>query len=191
MPMSGTKTDKQPSQADLLKYEEGWTREMCNYWRERMARLWVRDTGALSQSLTGVLHPGESTTIEHSFLRYGIFVAAGSGPAHSWRLWGHNAKRLGKQPRERVGGGGQLEFLDPQYRSEHGLDEKKRVGPRWGGRLAGGEPKGRRDWFSKKYYSSVMRLNEFEASFYGRSYQGLLASALDQMLGHKGEARWL
>ena len=178
------------TQKDLEQYEEGWTRAMCRFWMERMRKLRIGDTGALSSSLMGVRSPGPVTTIEHSFLRYGIFVAAGTGPAHSWERWGNNAKRLGKKARPRMTGG-QLEFLDPAYRQQNGLDEKKRVGPAWGGRMAGGDPKGRRDWFSKKYYSSVMRLNEFESAFYGDAYNGLLSSAIDEMFRKVGDARWL
>ena len=58
-----------------------------------------------------------------------------------------------------------------------------------GGRIAGGKPKGRRDWFSQKYYSSVMRLNEREADFYGETYNGLMATALDEIFSGVGAAR--
>ena len=41
----------------------------------------------------------------------------------------------------------------------------------------------RRDWFSKKYLYSLHRLNDFEAEYYGETYQGLLAGALSAMFG--------
>ena len=69
------------------------------------------------------------------------------------------------------------------------MDEPRKVGPAWGGRIAGGKPKGRRDWFSQKYYSSVMRLNEREADFYGETYNGLMATALDEIFSGVGAAR--
>lgn len=39
----------------------------------------------------------------------------------------------------------------------------------------------KRDWFSKKYMYSLHRLNEFEAAYYGQTYQGLVSSFLWQM----------
>ena len=39
----------------------------------------------------------------------------------------------------------------------------------------------RRDWFSKKYLYSIHRLNEFEASYYGTTYNGLVSSYLSQL----------
>lgn len=175
---------------DLQKYVNGWAREMAVYWRERMEKLMCLDTGHLYNSIRDTVHPGPVTTIEHNFMRYGIYVSAGVSPGFAWKLWGHNAKKQGKVARPRAGNG-QLEILDPSYRSEHGLSDKKNVGPKWGGRLAGGQPKGRRDWYSRKYYSSVMRLNEFAASFYGAQYQGLISTGLGEIFSHEGVARWL
>lgn len=70
---------------ELLKYEKGWTENMGTYWRERMERLRTIDTGALYSSIKGHLEQGTVTTIEHTFLQYGIYVAAGVGPAHVWK----------------------------------------------------------------------------------------------------------
>lgn len=70
---------------ELLKYEKGWTENMADYWRERMERLRTIDTGALYASIKGHLEQGTVTTIEHTFLQYGIYVAAGVGPAHVWK----------------------------------------------------------------------------------------------------------
>lgn len=70
---------------ELLKYEKGWTDNMGTYWRERMERLRTIDTGALYSSIKGHLEQGTVTTIEHNFLQYGIYVAAGVGPAHVWK----------------------------------------------------------------------------------------------------------
>ena len=72
---------------ELLKYEKGWTDNMGDYWRERMERLRTIDTGALYASIKGHLEQGTVTTIEHTFLQYGIYVAAGVGPAHVWKKW--------------------------------------------------------------------------------------------------------
>lgn len=170
---------------ELLKYEKGWTENMADYWRERMERLRTIDTGALYSSIKGHLEQGTVTTIEHAFLQYGIYVAAGVGPAHRWKKW-TDAQGGQKIPRTNEG---DLDFLNKQYRAEHELDKPKKVGPAWGGRVAGGEPIGRRDWFSAKYYSSIMKLNEHEASFYGDAYNGLMASALTEIFKGIGAAR--
>ncbi len=39
----------------------------------------------------------------------------------------------------------------------------------------------KRDWFSRKYMYSLHRLNEFEASFYGTTYNGMVSSFLTQL----------
>lgn len=47
-----------------------------------------------------------------------------------------------------------------------------------------------RDWFAGKYRYSIHRLNDFEASFYGEAYQGLVSDALAAMFGdYQGLAR--
>lgn len=170
---------------ELLKYEKGWTENMGDYWRERMERLRTIDTGALYASIKGHLEQGSVTTIEHNFLQYGIYVAAGVGPAHVWKKWteAQGGEKI-MRPND-----GDLDFLNKQYRAERELDTPKKVGPAWGGRVAGGVPKGRRDWFSAKYYASVMKLNEHEASFYGDAYNGLMASALTEIFKGIGAAR--
>lgn len=170
---------------ELLKYEKGWTENMADYWRERMERLRTIDTGALYASIKGHLEQGTVTTIEHAFLQYGIYVAAGVGPAHVWKKWteAQGGEKI-MRPND-----GDLDFLNKQYRAERELDTPKKVGPAWGGRVAGGVPKGRRDWFSAKYYASVMKLNEHEADFYGETYNGLMASALTEIFKGIGAAR--
>lgn len=170
---------------ELLKYEKGWTENMGTYWRERMERLRTIDTGALYASIKGHLEQGSVTTIEHNFLQYGIYVAAGVGPAHVWKKWteAQGGEKI-MRPND-----GDLDFLNKQYRAERELDKPKKVGPAWGGRVAGGVPIGRRDWFSAKYYASVMKLNEHEASFYGDAYNGLMASALTEIFKGIGAAR--
>lgn len=170
---------------ELLKYEKGWTENMGTYWRERMERLRTIDTGALYASIKGHLEQGSVTTIEHAFLQYGIYVAAGVGPAHVWKKWteAQGGEKI-MRPND-----GDLDFLNKQYRAERELDKPKKVGTAWGGRVAGGVPIGRRDWFSAKYYASVMKLNEHEASFYGDAYNGLMASALTEIFKGIGAAR--
>lgn len=168
---------------ELERYERGWSKMMVDIWREKIQQLNISDTGALRDSFTELVTTGKVTTIEHKFLQYGIFVAAGVSPAFVWKYWAGNIPKgeSGNTPRERIGDSGQLEFLDKSYRQEHGLDEPKKVGPSWGGRVAGGMPKGKRDWFFRKYYYSIRRLNLEESAFYGRAYQGLMSTFLDEL----------
>ena len=69
------------TEQDREQYEQRWTDFMVKFWQEKMMKFSppVYDTGALYHSLIGVLHPGTPTTIEHHFLEYGIYVAAGTG----------------------------------------------------------------------------------------------------------------
>lgn len=131
--------------AEHQKWLEGWSEFMVKMWRERMMQFAppVYDTGALSRSVQGVIHPGPVTSIEHRFLEYGIYVARGIGNGYR-----HN-------------NGGDLAFLkdwktNPRHRQK-------------------------RDWFSKKYMYSLHRLNEFEAAYYGTTYNGLVSSFLRQL----------
>lgn len=131
--------------AEHQKWLEGWSEFMVKMWRERMMQFAppVYDTGALSRSVQGVIHPGPVTSIEHRFLEYGIYVARGVGNGYR-----HN-------------NGGDLAFLKDWKSNPHHRQK--------------------RDWFSKKYMYSLHRLNEFEAAYYGTTYNGLVSSFLRQL----------
>lgn len=131
--------------AEHQKWLEGWSEFMVKMWRERMMQFAppVYDTGALSRSVQGVIHPGPVTSIEHRFLEYGIYVARGVGNGYR-----HN-------------NGGDLAFLKDWKSNPHHRQK--------------------RDWFSKKYMYSLHRLNEFEAAYYGTTYNGLMSSFLRQL----------
>lgn len=131
--------------AEHQKWLEGWSEFMVKMWRERMMQFAppVYDTGALSRSVQGVIHPGPVTSIEHRFLEYGIYVARGVGNGYR-----HN-------------NGGDLAFLKDWKSNPHHRQK--------------------RDWFSKKYMYSLHRLNEFEAAYYGTTYNGLVSSFLRQI----------
>ena len=150
MPMSGKNSSVQPpvGRQDIERYEQGWTREMMTYWRERILKLQIYHTGALYKSLTGTLHPGSPTTIEHRFLYYGVYVASGVGNGY------------------RRGNGGDLAFLQ-DWKTNRDKHRQKR------------------DWFARKYFSSIMRLGEFEAAFYGQSFNGLMSEALQDVFDGK------
>ena len=134
------------SEAEHSKWVQGWSDFMVKMWQEMLQFAPpVYDTGALSRSVQGVVHPGPVTTIEHRFLEYGIYVARGVGNGYS------------------RGNGGDLKFLKDWKTNPHHRQK--------------------RDWFSKKYMYSLHRLNEFEAAYYGQTYQGLVSSFLWQLFG--------
>ncbi len=174
--------------SELEKFRSQWTTNMVKYWQERIDKLRIQDTGQLRSSITGMLHSGPVTTIEHSFLVYGKYISDGVG-----REFGRGyTDSMGRTYESSRGGEGtwnrgQLPFLLPggeAYREKHGLDKSKKVGPAWGGRVAGGKPREKQDWFFRKYYSSRMVLNEMEAAAYGQAYQGMLTLAVDGLF-HK------
>lgn len=69
---------------DRQQYEQGWTDMMIKMWQEKMMKFSppIYDTGKLHNTITGVLHPGTPTTIEHRFMEYGLYVAAGTGKGY-------------------------------------------------------------------------------------------------------------
>ena len=142
------------TEEDKQKYEQGWTENMVKFWQEKMMQFTppVYDTGALHDSLTGLLHPGPVTTIQHHFLEYGLYVAAGVG----------NGYRKGNSGRDDKNG---LQFLRGN-KWNHGRGHRKE-----------------RDWFQGKYLYSLHRLNDFEAKYYGKAYQGMISETLKQMFG--------
>ncbi|KXB86088.1 hypothetical protein HMPREF3034_00036 [Prevotella sp. DNF00663] len=171
-----------PQTADeRRKWEEGWTDMMVRIWVEKMNQFNppIKRTGYLQQSIKGSHHPGPNTSIEHRFAEYGIYVAHGVTPSFAWKKW-TNAQGGEKVPRPRVSGG-HLEILDPQYRHEHGLDRPHKVGPKFGDTVPPIFPVGPREWFLKKYYYSIKRLQEYEAKSMGTEYQGVISNALDMM----------
>ena len=57
--------------SELELFRKQWTENMVRYWQERIDKLRIHDSGQLRSSITGMLHSGPITTIEHSFLLYG------------------------------------------------------------------------------------------------------------------------
>lgn len=170
----------------IEQYERGWSRMMINIWREKIIQLNITDSGALRESLEEVIKTGRTTTIEHNFLWYGLYVAAGVG--HGFKHGnGGNLLFMGDKFREgkhaygsrQVGAGLSEEHMkSPKF--EHVTVQR---GPNKGkeAALTSGEKRMPRDWFFKKYYYSIRRLNLTEAEFYGKAYQGLMSSFLDEL----------
>ena len=159
---------------------------MIDIWREKIQQLNITDSGALRDSMEELVTTGNVTTIEHKFLQYGLFVAAGVGKGFEHGnpgdlLFMGDRYREGKRAygSRQVGAGLSVNHMkSPKF--EHITVQR---GPNKGkeAALTSGEKRMPRDWFFKKYYYSIRRLNLTESAFYGRAYQGLMSSFLDEL----------
>ena len=171
---------------EIEQYERGWSKMMIDIWREKIQQLNINDSGALQNSMEELVTTGQVTTIEHKFLQYGLFVAAGVGKGFAHDNGGDllfmgDSYREGKRAygSRQVGAGLSEDHMkSPKF--EHVTVQR---GPNKGkeAALTSGEKRMPRDWFFKKYYYSIRRLNLTESAFYGRAYQGLMSSFLDEL----------
>ena len=152
---------------DVDKYVDEWTRMQLLIWQEKIERLGVVRSGALHQSFRDAVNHATSssgvTTITMKFLRYGIYQALGVGRGY-----------------ER-GNGGDLEFLDKDYRREHYLDRPRKVGPAWGGYKTSGKPREARDWYSKKLFMSTMAMVEDLSRILGEEASHVICDNLQDL----------
>ncbi len=171
---------------ELERYERGWSKMMVDIWREKIQQLNISDTGALRDSMTELVTTGQVTTIEHKFLQYGLFVAAGVGNGFyhgnpgDLLFMGDRYREGKREYGSRQVGAGLSEDHMKSPKFEHVTVKR---GPNAGkeAALTSGEKRMPRDWFFKKYYYSIRRLNLEESAFYGRAYQGLMSTFLDEL----------
>lgn len=173
------------TQADIDAYNRGWARFLVDILQEQIDKLSVSDTGSLKQSVEYAMNGTD--TIEHKFLMYGLYVSAGVGKGF------------------KHGNGGDLLFMNDKYREVNGygykqvgagLSEDAMLAPKFEhitvkrGKNAGKQAalvRGNRkkeDWFMRKYYYQLQRLNEKQALMYGEAYQGLVSSFLQGLFGN-------
>lgn len=146
---------------DTDAYIIEWAKMLTTMWQERIEMLGVVYTGQLHQSITDMVHLANGgANITMKFKRYGIYQSLGVGRGYS-----HN-------------NGGDLKILDNTYREEHGLNKPRRAGSKNHAYMTSGKPRQRRDWFSKKYYLSVMNLKEDLARIVGEQAALTIADAL-------------
>lgn len=172
------------TQADIDAYNRGWARFLVDILQEQIDKLSVSDTGSLKQSVEYAMNGTD--TIEHKFLMYGLYVSAGVGKGF------------------KHGNGGDLLFMNDKYREVNGygykqvgagLSEDAMLAPKFEhitvkrGKNASKQAalvRGKRkkeDWFLRKYYYQLQRLNEKQALMYGEAYQGLVSSFLQGLFG--------
>lgn len=127
------------------KYVDAWVKEQILIWEEKIREKGVVDTGALLASFhDNITATASGTTIAMKFLQYGIYQALGVGNGYK-----HD-------------NGGDLYFLDKDYREEHKL----------------GKPRERRDWYSRKLYMSVRAMVEDMARITGEEAANVLCENL-------------
>lgn len=126
-------------------------------WAEEMVKIWKEKIMHYRIRHTGALFNSVQAT---------SFGGSSRTIAHKFLLYGLY-QEAGTGNGYYHGNPGDLEFLDPEYRAKHHL----------------GEPRQRRPWFNRKYYASIMKLNDMEGYFYGEEYKGLMADLFKQMFG--------
>lgn len=143
-------------------YIDAWTATMLDIWREKVERLRIIRTGTFHESFSSQVQSAErGSNIHMRFAQYGIYQALGVGNGYT------------------RGNGGDLEILDKTYRQEHGLDRPRRAGSRSQAYISSGEPRARRDWFSKKLYMSRMALAEDLVAITGQEAAAVVCDALE------------
>jgi len=127
-------------QQDLQDYSRAWYAQMVKIWRDRIDLLGCVRTGALRSSVTGggLSLSNADMQATFRFLQYGLYVDAGTGNGY---------KR---------GNGGNLAFLDKNYRKAHGK----------------GKARKRRPWYSTSWYISREVLKEKYAKMLGEAFAG-------------------
>lgn len=123
------------------EYIKGWTNTMIDIWKEKIVKYSIIDSGNLMSSVTGSSSQDSALL---KFVSYGIYQAYGVGNGYK-----HD-------------NGGNLEFLDPEYRKKHKL----------------GKPRKRRNWYTPRLYSSVMVLQRAMAEIYSHDIVNTICDAL-------------
>lgn len=123
------------------EYIKGWTDTMVDIWKEKIIKYSIIDSGNLMSSVTGSSSQNSALL---KFVSYGIYQAYGVGNGYK-----HD-------------NGGNLEFLDPEYRKKHKL----------------GKPRKRRNWYTPRLYSSVMVMQRAMAEIYSHDIVNTICDAL-------------
>ena len=114
---------------------------MIDIWKEKIVKYSIIDSGNLMSSMTGSSSQDSALL---KFVSYGIYQAYGVGNGYK-----HD-------------NGGNLEFLDPEYRKKHKL----------------GKPRKRRNWYTPRLYSSVMVMQRAMAEIYSHDIVNTICDAL-------------
>ena len=111
--MSGKNNAERYASLSVEQFQEQWARKMVDIWTDRLEMLGAIRTGSLhgSVALSGKSISQEESQLTFQFLRYGIYVDAGTGRGYT------------------RGNGGDLYFLAKDYRKEHKLGQPRQKKP--------------------------------------------------------------
>lgn len=158
--MSGTTND---SVEERRKYVTAFNATMVKIWREQIALLGVIDTGALYRSTVGISMTADGKfidiTLSQAFNTYGLFVDYGTG---------RNTPR---------GNPGDISCKREQSGACSGYAERSRN--RCEANIGKANGRKRKRWFSRKYYASVMNIQEFYADSLGQEFCRAISNALN------------
>ncbi len=158
--MNGTVKD---SVEQRRKYVTAFNATMVKIWREQMALLGVIDTGALYRSTIGISMTADGKfidiSLEQSFNTYGLFVDYGTG---------RNTPR---------GNPVDISCKREQSGACSGYAERSRN--RCEANIGKANGRHRKRWFSRKYFASVMNIQEFYADSLGQEFCRAISNALN------------
>ena len=161
---SGTNREQQ-AQDEREKYVMAFNDTMLKIWQEQITLLGVIDTHSLLRSPIALPVRTDGRFFEvglsQAFLEYGLWQDYGTGR---------------ETPR---GNSGELSCKSSAVSNsfEHSRDAADN-----GQSQVGHEKvRGRRRWFSRKYYASVMNIKEFFADNLGKQFTGIIADAFDDV----------
>lgn len=94
-------------------FARGWYDMMVKIWTDRLSLMNIHRTGALRRSVekAGFRQDRDNLELSYHFLRYGLYVDAGTGNGY------------------KHGNGGKLEILEKEYRRMHHLGEPRKRRP--------------------------------------------------------------
>ena len=140
---------------------------MIKIWQEQITLLGVIDTGALLASPKAIAMRADGrffeVSLSQAFLEYGLWQDYGTG---------RETPRKSSAERELAHTSAEAQ---PGSRLRHPRGNSGDIGRT--------KVRQRRKWFSRKYYASVMRIKEFYEDNIGRSFTGILCSALSKDFG--------
>ena len=129
---------------DLQQYTTAWYEKMIQIWQDRILAMGIHDTGALLASVrgSGLQFKNTGSVLSFQFLLYGIYVDMGVGNGY------------------RPGEDGKIHVLDPIYRIENKLGQKREERP----------------WFSRSWYISTQVMKAYMARIIGEGFARLFDS---------------
>ena len=164
---------------------------MIKIWQEQITLLGVIDTGALLASPKAIAMRADGrffeVSLSQAFLEYGLWQDYGTGretprKSSAERELAHTSAEAQPGLRLRHPRGNSGDIGRTNRGSSESRGEFARAMPSHD-RGRRGQRRQRRKWFSRKYYASVINIKEFYEDNIGKSFAGILCSALSKDFG--------